>query len=270
MRCAALCVQGEIMSKDTPGRMIRKSISDSKKFAALSPKAAVLFAMLIPHYNSHGKMIGGAGYIKEVVCPRVEYLDTKSIPGLLQEISDKTNVKWFEFDGRMWLHSLKFLENHQELRKDRMGKDLLPDYSGTTPRVLPHEVKVKVKIKDKGEEPEKHDIYKEVLDKYWITYPHRNGMKTGSKPATESNIRKYVKPEEVDVFLKATLNFKESPDSKSGIGIPDPERFVYSAKKKCEPWRSYVKIETTYPEHKDTIQRDNPQLKMIRGPREDG
>jgi len=140
------------MAKESPGRMIRKSISESKGFASLTPRAAVLFTMLIPHYNAHGKMHGGPGYVKEIVCPLIEYLDSKTIPGLFKEISDKTNVKWFEKDGRMWLHSLHFLEEHQELRKDRMGPDLLPNYSETTPGVQHTEVEVKDKDKDQVED----------------------------------------------------------------------------------------------------------------------
>jgi hypothetical protein len=127
----------------TKGRMITKDISNSRKFAALSPEAAVLFAMLIPHYNSHGKMNGGAGYIKDEVCPFVSYLTIHNISKLLKEISDKTNVKWFEFEGRMWLHSLKWHIEHQILNPDRLGPDSLPTYSGLSPS--------EDKDKDKGQ-----------------------------------------------------------------------------------------------------------------------
>ena len=91
-------------------------------------------------------------------------------------------------------------------------------------------------------DPEKQDAYKTTLEKYWTEFPHRNGMKTGSKPATEANMRKYVNLGELQLLLDAVANFKKSQDVKAGIGIPDPERFVYSAKKKCEPWRSWIEI----------------------------
>jgi len=110
------------------GRMLRKTISESKKFASLSSEAGVLFCLLIPHFNSHGKMPGGPGYIKDEIAPFIEYFTYQNLPDYLQEISDKTNVKWFEHDGRRWLHSLNFLSEHQDLRQDKLGDDDLPGY----------------------------------------------------------------------------------------------------------------------------------------------
>lgn len=109
------------------GRMINRAISDSDKFASLTPEAAVLFTMIIPWFNAHGKMNGGAGYIKDEICPKVQYLTYQNIPELLKEISEKTNVKWFQFNGRYWLHSLSFNSEHQKL--DKKGTDKLPSFS---------------------------------------------------------------------------------------------------------------------------------------------
>lgn len=133
------------------GRMINKSISNSHRFAALSPQAAVLFSMLIPHYNSHGKLNGGPGYIKDEVCPLVPYLTIKNIPKLLQEIHDKTNVKWFFKDGRHWIHSLKFKSEHQTLSEEKIGEDLLPSYSGVSPELVGQEVEGEVEVEEEVE-----------------------------------------------------------------------------------------------------------------------
>lgn len=141
--------------------MINKNISDDEGFAKLSAPAAVLFCLLIPHYNSHGKQNGGPGYIKDEICPRVPYLTVDNLPGYLKEISDNTSVKWFEFNGRRWIHSLKFLSDHQKLEVSKLGEDKLPDYSTTSPRLLDdysttsrkqvvHEVEVEVEEKAKG------------------------------------------------------------------------------------------------------------------------
>lgn len=135
------------------GRMINKDISSSDKFASLSPEAAVLFAMLIPHFNSYGKMNGGPGFIKDEICPKVPYLTYKNIPKLLREISDNTNVKHFESNGRFWIHSINFLSDHQDLREDRMGEDLLPDYSVNCDGQRLPEVKIKIKSKGKVKIP---------------------------------------------------------------------------------------------------------------------
>lgn len=111
------------------GRMISADISNSDKFASLSPEAAVLLCLMIPHFNSHGKMNGGTGYIKDEVCPKVNYLNTNNIPILLQEISDNTNIKYFTFGGRYWIHAINFLSEHQKLNPKRLGADNLPSYS---------------------------------------------------------------------------------------------------------------------------------------------
>jgi hypothetical protein len=136
----------------TKGRMINKSISDSRGFASLTPESAVLFCMILPHLNSHGKMNGGPGFIKDEVCPRLSYITEKNIKNCLQEINAKTNIKWFEHEGRLWIHSVSFLEKHQALPMDKLGKDSLPSYSRVSPELLHHEVEVEVKEEVEVEE----------------------------------------------------------------------------------------------------------------------
>lgn len=115
-------------SPQASGRMINRDISESDGVASLSPEAAVLFMMLIPHYNSHGKMFASPGHIKDLAVPKITYLTYENIAGYLQEISEKTSVKWFKIGAKWWLHSLKFLSDHQHLREDKLGKDDLPSY----------------------------------------------------------------------------------------------------------------------------------------------
>ena len=136
-------------SSKTKGRMITRDISDSKGFASLSPPAATLFCMMIPHYTAHGKMNGDPGYIKGEVCPRISYLTTRNLPDYLEEISKKTSVKWFSFDGRYWIHSLNFLVEHQNLDPERIGQDLLPTYSGVGPLEAEVEVEEEVEVEGK-------------------------------------------------------------------------------------------------------------------------
>lgn len=140
-------------SPRTKGRMLNRDISDSKGFAKLSPPAAVLFCMLIPNYSPHGKMNGDPGYLKGEICPRISYLTLKNIPAYLKEINKHTSVKWFEHEERMWIHSTNFLTEHQQINLDRVGPDLLPNYSGVGPDLLPPEVEVEVEVKGevKGE-----------------------------------------------------------------------------------------------------------------------
>jgi len=121
------------MSNYSDGRMIRKDISKSMKFSSLSKDAMVLFQMLIPHYDSHGKMNGNPHYIKGEICPLIDFLTPKVIESCLEEISEKTSVKWFSSGGLHYLHALSFSE-HQDLNPGRIGKDKLPNYQKNNSR----------------------------------------------------------------------------------------------------------------------------------------
>jgi len=140
------------------GRMINRAIADSDKFAALTPEAAVLFALLIPWFNSHGKLNGGPGHIKDEICPKIPYLTYENIPALLTEISSKTNVKWFMSGGRHWIHALKFNSEHQRLEK-KLGMDKLPSYSpapvADKPQTSPQTGADKSPLKDKDKDKDK-------------------------------------------------------------------------------------------------------------------
>jgi uncharacterized phage protein (TIGR02220 family) len=147
----------------TDGRMIRKSIADSKDFSMLSPEAAVLFCMILPHLDSHGKIQGGAAFIKEIVCPKIKYLTIKNIPQLLTEISNNTDMKWFEYDDRNWIHALRF-SDHQKLDLNKIGRDLLPNYSGLISELVTHKDKDKEEVKEEVKRPPADVIpYKEII-----------------------------------------------------------------------------------------------------------
>ena len=131
----------------TPGRMLNQSISRSVRFAQLSPDAQRLFVLIIPHLNSHGKFHGDPNVVKGIVCPLLADLTPENLPGLLAEISLKTNIKWWkDKDGIYWIHALQF-HQEQSLRLDRLGRDCypswpsekpsVPDYSGTSPGKVP-------------------------------------------------------------------------------------------------------------------------------------
>jgi hypothetical protein len=121
---------GDGMPKSAPGRMISQSISLSDKIAQLSQESMALFCLLIPHFNSYGKMLADPHAIKGNVCPLVSWLTVEKIAECLVEISAKTNVRWWRDDkGLCYLQSLNWNE-HQNLRKDRLGLDYLPDYPG--------------------------------------------------------------------------------------------------------------------------------------------
>lgn len=110
------------------GRMISAEIADSEKFASLSPNSMVLFTLLIPHWSAHGKMRGDLHFVKEEVCPLIGWFDEPMIKTCLREITQKTNVKWFQHRKRHYLHSLSFFEHNPRLRVVRKGRDQLPGF----------------------------------------------------------------------------------------------------------------------------------------------
>lgn len=154
--------------KRSQGRMIRKSISQSKGIAQLSPESISLFCMLIPHFNAHGKMNGDPYFIKGEVVPRIKWFTVEKIKKCLKEISQKTNVKWFIHDGLWYIHSLNFKE-HQELREERLGDDCLPSYPGLlrdysmSSRNL-SDIEVEEEVEDKEEVKEEDKVEEEVKE----------------------------------------------------------------------------------------------------------
>jgi hypothetical protein len=137
--------------------MINQDIALSSKVASLSPEALSLFCLIIPHLNSHGKMLANPHTIKGTVCPLIEWLTAEKVEVCLAEISSRTNVKWWEDErGLYYLQSLNWKE-HQSLREDRLGPDHLPDYPGddkTTPGVI-RECSRKNPAEGKGSEGKK-------------------------------------------------------------------------------------------------------------------
>lgn len=141
--------------RESKGRMIRRDISRSQKFAALSKDSQVLFCMIIPHLNAHGKMNGSSYFIKGEVCPLIEYLSVKDIEKCLKEINEKTNMKWFFANGLWWVASLSW-DEHQDIEVQKRGLDRIPHYnepnqvadkSPISREKVEHEVEVEVKAK---------------------------------------------------------------------------------------------------------------------------
>jgi hypothetical protein len=109
------------------GRLLSRSIAESEGFASLSPRAAVLFLLIIPHLNSHGKMLANPYTLKGMVCPKIGYLTVDEIGQCMAEISRKTDLKYFCFKGSWFVHALNF-DQYQKIDK-RRGRDMLPGYS---------------------------------------------------------------------------------------------------------------------------------------------
>lgn len=126
---------------------------------------------------------------------------------------------WFKYQG-------DFSTDRVRKHREKKGKNETPKKRGEEKR---------------GEEKEK---YQKVIEEFWNTYPHRNGIKRG-KPETIQAITDNVKSGELDLLLQATRNFASSPDAKKGIGIKDPQRFIVSGRgdKKYSPWKEFINLQ---------------------------
>jgi hypothetical protein len=192
-------------SPKSAGRMIRKDVSRSKKIASLSERAGFLFFMLIPHLNSYGKLNGNPHFVKGEVVPLIPWATIPVIEKCLKEISEKTNLKWFEHDGMMWLHSINW-EEHQKIEEKKRGADDLPAWgnqvgekSPTTPRLGSPEVEVKeeVEVEEEGEGksppdggPPSFTIPDEIRPEVWEAFEkHRKKLR---KPMTDEAKRLIV------------------------------------------------------------------------------
>jgi hypothetical protein len=141
--------------------------------------------MLIPHYNAHGKMEANPYTVKGTIVPFVGFFDIPTITRCLHEISEKTNVKYFQVDGCWYLHSLNY-DEHQALK--RKGRDYLPSYSvevpdksGTTPGLIRPEVEVEVELEV--------EVEREVNQKHSVapcgaTVPVLSGNRKAKPPKT--------------------------------------------------------------------------------------
>jgi hypothetical protein len=130
------------------GRMINQNIALSAKVASLSPESMALFCLLIPHFNSHGKMLANPHGIKGSVCPLVDWLTVEKIEACLTEITEKTNVKWWQDDkGLHYLQSLNW-QDHQNLRADRLGADHLPNWPGETTNQSQFQSKIDMEVQE--------------------------------------------------------------------------------------------------------------------------
>lgn len=189
------------------GRMLRKRISRSRKFASLSKDAKILFCMLIPHYDPHGKMNGSPHFIKGEVVPYIDELTVPVIKKCLVEISQKTSVKWFQQDGLWWLHSTNDQE-HQKFNKVKVRKDLLPSWSNSrpTPDLLQSNARVTPEFgTHKVEEEEEKEVEEEKEEEEESSNP-------GECAAKRQNQKTARAPEKQNGSVKPQPHlFRESP-----------------------------------------------------------
>lgn len=99
------------------GRIISKSISNSRKVNSVSDRAALLFSWLQPHTDDFGRLEGGSDDILYSVVPRRNWSVTE-VEELLKELYSNHLIKSYYVEGRRYIEIVDF-EKHQTFRKDR-------------------------------------------------------------------------------------------------------------------------------------------------------
>jgi hypothetical protein len=116
------------------GRMISKSVSTSRKFAALAMEAGklgefaqTLYLLMIPHADDFGRLEGDPFTIKHLVLP-ISPRSERDFETALQAIATVGLIVWYEVDGRRFVQIVSFDEHQTGLHKRTASR--FPDPSG--------------------------------------------------------------------------------------------------------------------------------------------
>lgn len=127
------------------GRMIKKRISLSHKFAKLkSNNARLLYLMIYPHLDIEGRIEANPKLIKGQVVPLLPF----SLPKINEYLRDMHSVgliKLYDVNGQSYLEVTKF-KVFQQLRSDKEAKSQCPDPKTGQVQELDRPTPAKVKI----------------------------------------------------------------------------------------------------------------------------
>lgn len=108
------------------GRMLKKEISNSKRFSALKTDTArMLYVMLIPWTDIDGRFHADPYIFKGNVCPRLKHITPEIVEECLKDMAENTMILLYEVDGDLYGY-LRLHEQKQSLRRDKEGKSKIP------------------------------------------------------------------------------------------------------------------------------------------------
>lgn len=191
------------------GRFISRTISLSEQVDDLIDRegfeAGLVITWMIPQLDVEGRMKGNPKTVKAAVCPLRSDIDKHKIEAILAAADDLGLIKWYQVDDEWCIWFPKFTEHQQGLRKKREGASTVPEYSGSSPGVLPGKVsKGKVSqvksSKDQGKasevnslsvslrDPNRSDAIRSVFEYYRRAHPRSH-----KKPQSKSKEWKAIK-----------------------------------------------------------------------------
>lgn len=99
------------------GRLIDKSISNSRKVNGVSDRAALLFTWILPHTDDYGRVEGGADDVLFSIVPRRNW-SLEEVCDAIEELYFAGLIRTYRVEGRRYIEVYRF-DDFQILRKDR-------------------------------------------------------------------------------------------------------------------------------------------------------
>ena len=154
-----ICFPGRIkqesgLKKMAEGRMLKKRVSKSTKFASLkSDKSRLLYLLLIPHLDVEGRFEANLSIVKGNICPYVSSLSERSIGHCLKDLHDSGLICVYEVDGEKFLQLMRF-HDFNNVNPSKEAESHIPpptpEQLQSNSRATPPKVEVKGSIsKDK-------------------------------------------------------------------------------------------------------------------------
>jgi hypothetical protein len=117
------------------GRMLKKTISNSKKLAMVSDRAKVIWFMMLPHTDIAGRLNACPEIAKGQYLTMLNY-PAKTIQKCLEELHNAGLIILYKINGDQYAEFTRFAD-FQSLRADREGESKIPGPDcGTTPGVV--------------------------------------------------------------------------------------------------------------------------------------
>jgi hypothetical protein len=195
------------------GRVILKSISESKKIADLKTDGArLLYTWLLTHLDINGCYSGDPQVINGKVFTRLSK-SVKTIESYIQDLEERGLVLRYQVNGDVFLNVPDFVDKQPSLNPDREGKtniplptpDLLRTNSGESP---PKDKLSKDKLKISKDKINKEDDtpYDEIKDLYndnCKLLPQVMTLSDKRKATIRIRFKKYGKERLEKLFKKA-------------------------------------------------------------------
>jgi len=113
------------------GRMLKKRISKSRKFAALAnDRARLLYVMMLPHLDVAGRLEATPDILRAEVVPLLHWTE-RTIQRALNDLDRVGLIQLYAVNGEQYLQFTMF-EKYQRLNPDREAKSEIPVPDGNS------------------------------------------------------------------------------------------------------------------------------------------